>query len=171
MNRAYLLLGSNLNDREGLLQKASLMIAKQVGSISGQSSIYESEPWGFKASTNFLNQVLRVDTPLTPQMLLSAVAAIEHDLGRMKNSTAGYESRTMDIDILFFNQSIIEMEELKIPHPRLQERLFALIPLKELDENMIHPVNRKTIAQLIMECPDKGRVTLFDYRKHPDSLP
>ncbi len=161
MNRAYLLLGSNLDDRPVLLEKAKELISRHVGPILSFSSVYESEPWGFHADSPFLNQAIIVDTRLEPGDLLISLQQIENALGRRRTQAKTYQSRRIDIDILFYNDSVIHSQDLDIPHPRLHERRFALLPLCELNENHLHPGIQKTIRQLLSECGDQGKVMPF----------
>lgn len=160
MNEVYLLLGSNLSDRMEMLASATGQIKKEIGEIMKASSIYESESWGFDTPSKFLNQVLRVETRLNPDQVMDKILEIEKKMGRIRKSE-GYSSRTIDIDILFFNDMVVNSVNLVIPHPRLQERLFTLIPLSEIDETKIHPANNKTVRQLIDECEDKIKVSWF----------
>jgi 2-amino-4-hydroxy-6-hydroxymethyldihydropteridine diphosphokinase len=161
MNLVYLLLGSNLNDRSSKLQRAREEIASIIGKITKESSIYESEPWGFQSEHMFLNQVIRIDTEFKPKEVLNKILNIEKKLGRKRTVGVGYHSRLIDIDILFYNDEIISEESLIIPHPKIPERMFTLLPLFELDQNMIHPVSGKRVSDLIKECSDPSRVRLY----------
>lgn len=162
MNIVYLLLGSNLENREAMLRKAAQGINAGIGTIVQSSSVYESEPWGFSARGNFLNQVVKVETTLNASDLLEAILEIERGMGRMRGGGAGaYTSRTIDIDILFYNDEIIHAENLKIPHPLIPERMFTLKPMCELDGALIHPVFKKSLQVLMAECPDRNEVVLF----------
>ena len=160
MNRVYLLLGSNLDDRAGMLDKARRALESVIGPIISSSSIYESEPWGFKASEKFLNQVVVIETLLSPSDLLSMILQIEESMGRKRFGNS-YQSRTIDIDILFYNDRVISEPELKIPHPRIEERKFTLMPLSELNDGMIHPAFNKSIGQLLDECLDDADVDIY----------
>lgn len=155
--KVFLLIGGNIEPRKLLLEQAESAIKKQVGVIVGQSSIYESEPWGFHANTFFLNKVLRVATSFEPEAVLTIILEIEKQLGRQRNSS-GFESRTIDIDILYYDNEIVATEKLIIPHPRLQERKFALLPLVEIAANFTHPVLRKTNSELLKMLIDKPNV-------------
>ncbi|MDR0694779.1 MAG: 2-amino-4-hydroxy-6-hydroxymethyldihydropteridine diphosphokinase [Prevotellaceae bacterium] len=155
---ALLLLGGNQGDRADLLRQARGLLAQHAGKIVQQSALYESEPWGFVSPGWFMNQVIEVETALPPLQLLSVTQQIEKNLGREKQSGAGYAPRTMDIDILFFGKQIIRAPELIIPHPRLHERLFTLLPLCEIMPDMEHPVLKKTFRTLLQECADTGKV-------------
>lgn len=155
MNSAYLLLGSNLGDRFALLQGARKEISSTVGKISKESSVYESEPWGFHSDNKFLNQVIRIETELRPIELLTEILRIESKLGRNRIGEKGYTSRLIDIDILFYNDEIILEEKLTIPHPKIPDRMFTLLPLFEIEPYLIHPVSGKPVADLLKECKDK----------------
>lgn len=161
MNLVYLLLGSNLDDRATMLEKAGKALETNIGRIISSSSVYESGPWGFKAPEKFLNQVIVLETLLSPSNILLAIIQIEESMGR-KRSANGYQSRTIDIDILFYNDRIICEPDLTIPHPHIEERRFTLLPLSELNDAMIHPACNKSIGQLLDECSDDGDVKLYD---------
>jgi 2-amino-4-hydroxy-6-hydroxymethyldihydropteridine diphosphokinase len=158
MNIVYLLLGSNLNDRPASLQGARDAISESIGIILKESAIYESEPWGFNAKNHFLNQVIKVETVFNPFQILEFIRDIEVRLGRIRNPLPGYVSRTIDIDILFFNDEIISEDKLVIPHPKIQDRMFTLIPLSELDGSLMHPGLLKSVGELMNECPDTLQV-------------
>lgn len=155
MNIVYLLLGSNLNDRPALLQRARSGISSRIGNITKESSLYESEPWGFDSDMRFLNQVIRVETNCSPLNILDEILKIESELGRIRKNNDNYSSRTMDIDILFFNDEIINEINLTIPHPRIQERMFTLLPLSEISRSIIHPGSLKSVDEMISECEDQ----------------
>jgi 2-amino-4-hydroxy-6-hydroxymethyldihydropteridine diphosphokinase len=162
MNKAYLLLGSNLEDRSEMIQKALVLIAERIGTILQSSSVYESDPWGFRSENRFLNQVVVVETELLPGEILAGILQIETGLGRTRQSrNAGYSSRVIDIDILFYNDEIIREAQLDIPHPRIQERMFALVPLCELNASFVHPVYQKTLHDLKSECIDRNAVERY----------
>ncbi len=152
----YLLLGSNIENRVNYLEKATQFIENQIGRIEKKSQIYESEPWGFQADKKFLNQVLCVKTSLIALEVLFKIQKIENDLGRIRNfnSQKQYESRTIDIDILFYDKFIVYLPILQVPHPQVQNRKFALLPLAEIAPNFIHPTILKTISQLLENCTD-----------------
>jgi len=163
----FLLLGSNQGDRESNLLKASAGITQKIGQILKISSVYETEPWGFEDSTWFYNQALEVETSLSPENILNEIHAIEKDLGRVREApscysgcscSTEYSSRTIDIDILFYGSKIHFTEDLMIPHPRLHERSFTLLPLDEIAPCFIHPVYRKTVSELLLQCRDKSGV-------------
>lgn len=160
MNKVVLLLGSNLFDRVLMLEKARNHIRISLGAIKKESQIYESAPWGFNSDNSFLNQTLIVETQLKPIEILGKIKIVEKKLGRVKQSV-NYESRTIDIDILFYNDEIINLPNLIIPHPQLHKRKFTLVPLAEIDPILNHPVFNKSILDLLHECNDQSIVYLF----------
>lgn len=145
------MLGGNLGDRLENISRAIGYIEERIGTILCRSLIYESEAWGFETEHRFLNVAVVVETLLQPKPLLQKALEIENILGRTRNGT-GYTSRTMDIDILFFNDDVIDTPELTVPHPRLHERHFVLLPLSEIMPDKVHPLLRKNIAELLSEC-------------------
>ena len=148
-----ILLGSNIGDRLSILEEASLQIGSRIGNPLISSSIFETEPWGFKHENYFLNQVIGLKTNLSPHMLLTELLRIEKEMGR-ERSKEGYQARTIDLDILFYNDLIISENNLEIPHPRLHERRFTLLPLNEILPDYIHPVLKKSVSSLLNECND-----------------
>ncbi len=161
MNEAYLILGGNIPDRMGYLNAAILALEKIEIIIIKRSSIYETEAWGEGSSGQYLNMVLSIHTHLNPKQLLKAALDIEKKLGRIRNTTNKNANRTIDIDILFFNQMIINTDDLIIPHPRLTLRQFVLKPLLEINQDLIHPILHKNIVRLALECPDDSIVKLY----------
>ena len=138
-HQVYLGLGSNLGDRETLIAQAIELIGKRVGKVIRQSSLIETEPWGFESENKFLNGVILCETTLTPHRLLKTTQSIERALGRKKKSTDSrllspvfYTDRPIDIDILLYDDLTVDEPDLKIPHPLMHERDFVMIPLKEL---------------------------------------
>lgn len=161
MHQVYLLLGSNLGQKKTTLKKALTLIEKRLGRVLKTSSFYTSAPWGFEAKENFLNIVALLRTGLSCEILLGQLLNIEAELGRKRDSTA-YESRTIDIDILLYNDEIIEVPGLQVPHPRMNLRRFALVPLAEIAPQLIHPVENKSIRALLQACGDNHEVTLIE---------
>jgi 2-amino-4-hydroxy-6-hydroxymethyldihydropteridine diphosphokinase len=153
MNKAYLLIGGNEGNRLGYLQKARDYVVVFCGEILEQSAIYETAAWGKTDQSNFLNQALLIDTSLSAEVLMSNILIIERKMGRVRNEK--YGSRTIDIDILFYNGDIINLPDLKIPHPEIQNRRFALVPMNEIASELIHPVFKKNIQHLLSESADQ----------------
>jgi 2-amino-4-hydroxy-6-hydroxymethyldihydropteridine diphosphokinase len=153
----YIGLGSNRGDRMAHLEKAMERIADRIGKICLKSSVYATEPWGYEDDRFFLNMALEVETLLSPASILLEIRSIEQELGRIRG-VQGYQGRTIDIDILFYNDLVIRSTDLVIPHPLLQERKFVLVPLAEIAGNYIHPVFNKSVATLLNECPDQKQV-------------
>ena len=144
----FLGLGSNLGDKQSNLQKAIADIAERIGILSAMSSMYETKPWGFSSHHTFLNQVVCVDTILTPEEILKESKAIEKGIGRLKKTGNRYEDRLIDIDILFYGNLILNTEELTLPHPLLHERAFVLKGLNELAPELVHPVLKQSVSTL-----------------------
>lgn len=161
MNVTYLCLGGNIGDREKALSHAILKINEQVGNIVAKSTIYETEAWGVENQQAYLNQCLKVETNLKSYELIDALLVIEKELGRERIINNTYEPRTIDIDILFYNNDIINESKLLVPHPRLHLRKFVLIPLEEIASNYLHPLLNKTIFSLLSECEDTSDVKQF----------
>lgn len=159
--KVYLLTGGNLGNRTSNLCNAKLHVIEKISPIICSSSIYESEPWGFKSENLFLNQVIVAETIWTPHIVLEKIKQIESILGRVKVGNE-YSERTIDIDILFYGQEIINTNDLVVPHKLIQERKFVLLPMNEIAPDFIHPVFNKTISQLLDVCNDKLNVHKFD---------
>ena len=158
MIKLYLLLGGNLGDKKQVFEETTRLLNEQLGKITQQSHIYETEPWGFESSDLFWNQALELSVSISAEEVLDRTQQIEQQLGRTRKANQ-YDSRIIDIDILFYGDQVISLENLNIPHPRIQERKFVLVPLNEIAPDLQHPVLQKSIAQLLLECPDQLRVT------------
>ena len=159
MVEVYLLLGSNLGNRQLFLKQAAAIIEAKVGEIVKYSGVYETKSWGKTDAPDYLNQVLFVNTLLEPITLLRELLKIELLLGRKREEKWG--SRTMDIDVLFYADQIINEPELTVPHPQLHNRRFTLEPLVELAPSLIHPVLQKTLKQLKDELLDDLQVKKY----------
>lgn len=146
-------LGSNLGDRQGFIHQATELIKSLIGSVDVSSSIYETDAWGAEGTPTYLNSVVVIQTLLGPEDVMELLLTIEKKLGR-KRGEERYAPRTIDLDILFYNDRIIETNNLQIPHPRLHERMFVLAPLNEVTPNKLHPLLKKTVSQLVDECAD-----------------
>lgn len=157
LNAAYLLLGSNMGDREKFLAEAIDAIGVSAGKIIARSSAYNTKAWGDQDQNDFLNKAICISTPLSAEALLEKLLSIEHKMGRTRLKR--WESRTIDIDILMFNSESINLPHLTVPHPHLQNRRFALVPLTEIAPDFVHPVSRKTIKMLLAECADNLEVS------------
>ena len=154
MAKATLLLGSNRGNRMMILEQAILEIQEKAGKAYSFSSLYESEPWGFDDNIPFINQVIVIETALSPKHLLNTLLSIETALGRVREKTGVYSPRPIDIDILFYNDLIVNEPDLQIPHPRMQNRMFTLMPLMEISPGFMHPVLKKPVSELKDQCPD-----------------
>jgi 2-amino-4-hydroxy-6-hydroxymethyldihydropteridine diphosphokinase len=158
MNVVFLGIGGNLGNRIKNINDALKMINTEIGKITNCSSFYLTESWGFKHNKYFLNAVVEVRTKLNPNETLEQCFSIEKKLHRTRTASQNYTGRTMDIDILFFNDFIINIYDLKIPHPHLHKRNFVLYPLAEISEDLVHPVYNKKIIQLKNECNDNSKI-------------
>jgi 2-amino-4-hydroxy-6-hydroxymethyldihydropteridine diphosphokinase len=152
----YLLLGSNMGDREHTLGKARSRISRALGEVTAASGVYETAAWGKTDQDPFLNQVIRLKTNLDPQSLLQKAQEMEKELGRVRKEK--WAARVVDLDILFYAQQVVQTPELTIPHPELHNRRFTLVPLAELAPGLVHPVLHKTVRELLRDCPDELEV-------------
>ena len=155
----FLLLGTNLGNRISNLTQALHAIEQRVGKVTKASSVYETSAWGKADQPAFLNQAVEIMTDLDPDTVLTNILAIEEVLGRARKEKWG--ERTIDVDILFFGDEVYERPQLIIPHPQLANRRFTLIPLSEIASDFVHPLFKRTVAELLAVCPDGLSVTRF----------
>lgn len=159
MEHVFLSLGSNVGDRGANLQKALVDLEFWGVRVLRSSSLYLTEPSGKKDQPDFYNLVVQVKTDRSPEDLLTAIHAIERSFGRERKEKWG--PRTIDIDILFYGDSVVDDPALTIPHPHLAVRKFVLVPLHEIASKFVHPILKKTVEELLNECKDEGTVTLL----------
>ncbi|WP_432709974.1 2-amino-4-hydroxy-6-hydroxymethyldihydropteridine diphosphokinase [Pedobacter sp.] len=153
----YLLLGSNLGDRNALIEEAIVAIAHQIGPVKARSSIYETAAWGKEDQPGFLNIAIAVETRLAAQEVLKQALAIEEELGRVRKEKWG--ARLIDIDIIFYSKDVISIAgELEVPHPEMHKRKFVLVPMAEIAGDFIHPVFHSKISELLIDLPDDLKV-------------
>lgn len=156
MHQVFLLTGSNVGNSSANLQTAARFISDEVGEVIHASSIYKTAPWGNTNQQDFLNQVLWVETDKNPREVLELVLAIELKMGRVREQK--WAPRTIDIDILFFDDLLIQEPDLQVPHPLLHLRKFTLQPLLEIAPTLLHPLLKQTITDLVATCPDDSLV-------------
>lgn len=157
MTRAFLLAGTNLGDRKANLEFALDSLSKG-GNVRNKSAFYETEPVGFLDQPWFLNQAIELETTLSPAELLALCQDIESSCGRVR--TFRNAPRTLDLDILLYDDVVVHEEALIIPHPRMAERRFVLVPLAQIAPEIVHPVLQTTIRHLLEFCPDSSEVRL-----------
>ncbi|SHF51705.1 2-amino-4-hydroxy-6-hydroxymethyldihydropteridinediphosphokinase [Mariniphaga anaerophila] len=161
MHHVFLGIGGNLGNKQDNLTKVLLIIENKLGAIVKKSSVYETPPWGFDAEENFWNIVVQIKTELAPEELLLSIKTIEKGFGR-KPRKENYTSREMDIDILYYDNMVVDTEQLKIPHPHIPERLFVLVPLVEIAPGFSHPVLKKSSVRLLENCKDASKITRIE---------
>lgn len=169
LKKTHLLTGANLGDRFGTLLEANRLIEEKIGKILKASSLYETEAWGLVDQPAYLNQALEVATHLPPKELLKTIFEIEAALGRVARNK--WEARPIDIDILFYENKILETTDLTIPHPHLHRRNFVLVPLLEIAPHKQHPVFKKTVETLYEETEDTLDVILLEPLTTETQLP
>lgn len=165
--KAYLSLGSNMGNRALTLQKAVLEISRQLGKVEATSAVYENEAVGFEGG-DFLNACLVIQTELAPTDLLVKLLQIEKDFGRERSQTEGYASRTLDIDIILYDDQVIQNENLTVPHPSMHERNFVLKPLADIAPQLYHPILGKDIRNLLQQCKDRSDLIKTNHKLQLD---
>jgi 2-amino-4-hydroxy-6-hydroxymethyldihydropteridine diphosphokinase len=155
----YIAMGSNVGDRAGMLERAIAAMKSAGIRVLRQSSVYVTEPVDAPGQAWFLNAVVEAETSLLPLQLLHALLRIERELGRRRITPHG--PRTIDLDILFYGSSVIRSRELEVPHPRLPERRFVLVPLVQIAPEFRHPALHKSVTQLLADTPDRSKVRLW----------
>ena len=160
MNSVFLGLGTNLGDRTVNLKKAAEKIEEYIGNIVKSSSVFETEPWGFDSKNEFLNLVLRVETVFSPYMILGQILLIESMFGRIRGVNQ-YTSRVIDIDLLLYEDMVINEKALVVPHPLMHERKFVLVPMCEIAPEMIHPVLNVSFNNLLELCKDNSSIRVY----------
>ena len=160
MNEVYLSLGSNEGDRLNWIKQSISLLLIHCGKIITRSSVYETGAWGITQQPDFLNMVILIGTAQPPDQVLSTLLKIETALGRHRKEKWG--PRIIDLDILFYDQLVLNSNMLTIPHPLLEQRNFILIPLLEIAPGLIHPRLNKTIKELLTECNDDTLVKIYE---------
>ena len=161
--KVYISLGSNLGNRLQNLQNALFHLNTEIGRTTAVSKVYESESWGFDAA-DFLNACVTLESQLTPHEVLSKILLIEKMLGRERTNAKEYTSRTIDVDILYYGNEIMQTDQLTVPHPKLQDRKFVLLPLADISPQFYHPILKKDTRNLLQECRDKGLIRKTQYK-------
>nr|WP_319272575.1 2-amino-4-hydroxy-6-hydroxymethyldihydropteridine diphosphokinase [uncultured Draconibacterium sp.] len=163
MNKVFLGIGGNIGDKHKNFIHVLNLIELKLGKIIQKSSVYETPPWGFQSNDVFWNQVVVIDTILEAEELLWHIHEVEEEFGR-KRGNERYSSREMDIDILYFNDEFMESKDLVIPHSRIHERRFVLVPLVELAPDMKHPLRRLTSIEMLENCLDESVIKKVDFQ-------
>ena len=158
-SNTYLSLGTNQGNKLENLQNAINLIDDRIGGIQNISSVYKTPSWGFKGE-DFFNICIEVSTQHQPETLMNSLLKIENDLGRLRSNEDGYQNRNIDIDILLVNDEIIFSKTLIVPHSKMLERKFVMIPLAEIAPNAIHPIEKTKISVCLLNCDDSSEVTL-----------
>ena len=154
MALVYLELGTNIGNKRKNMVTAAALLAERAGDVLSLSSFYETEPWGFASENTFLNAALELETDCSPMELLRLTQQIEREMGRTQKSDGSYHDRIIDIDILLYGNEVVHHEDLVVPHPLMQQRLFVMQPLAEIAPSLVHPVLQKSMYDLYMDLLD-----------------
>ena len=161
----FLSLGSNIGDRLGYVQQAAGILGTTNDiNIIATSSFYETEPWQMDTKNWFVNAIVQISTSLTPEELLIVITRIESQLGRERSGKREYTDRTIDIDILFYDNTLMKTDKLVIPHPLFHKRACMLVPMLEIAQDFVHPLFKKTVSQLYDELENPEQVVLYGTR-------
>ncbi len=165
-NKIVLSIGSNQGDRKSLIQQAIETINREVATVIFVSQLYESPSWGFE-SDPFYNCAILIHTPKSPTKVLNKILKLEKQLGRIRTDDKGYKARNIDIDIISCNDLILNTETLQIPHPQMQNRLFVLLPMNDLNTDFVHPILNQNLSELLLNCSDKSDCKVIDSLRNP----
>lgn len=154
MALVYLGLGTNIGNKRKNMVTAAALLAERAGDVLSLSSFYETEPWGFASENTFLNAALELETTYSPLELLHLTQQIEREMGRTQKSNGAYHDRIIDIDILLYGNEVVHHEDLVVPHPLMQQRLFVMQPLAEIAPSLVHPILQKSMYDLYMNLLD-----------------
>lgn len=154
MALVYLGLGTNIGNKRKNMVTAAALLAERAGDVLSLSSFYETEPWGFASENTFLNAALELETDCSPMELLRLTQQIEREMGRTQKSDGSYHDRIIDIDILLYGNEVVHHEDLVVPHPLMQQRLFVMQPLAEIAPSLVHPILQKSMYDLYMDLLD-----------------
>jgi len=157
--KVFLQLGSNIGDRVCYLNLAKRFIVDEIGSVKNESRIYESAPWGVSSQDYYLNEIIEVNTVDDPYTVLKKILNIEKKIGRVRKKK--WSSRIIDIDIIFYDNFIINNKNLTIPHEYMHKRNFVLFPLNEIAADFLHPIFKKTVNKLMLKCTDKNEIKVY----------
>ncbi len=157
MHEVYLGIGGNIGKKKFNFLKAYILIKKKLGYVLQTSSVYETPPWGFNSPDNFWNMVIKIETDLSPDELIAGIISIEDSFCRVRTEGI-YRSRKMDIDILYYDNIVLDSITLTIPHPKIQDRLFVLVPLSEIAPEHKHPLLKMTTLELLKNCKDRSAI-------------
>lgn len=162
MEQLILSVGGNLGQREIFIAEAKNLLEKVLACKAEVSAIYETPAWGFESSNAFLNAIFTFAMAELPKGLMSEIISIERRLGRKRSDTSGYTSRTIDIDVIAIGQQIISSDELIVPHPRMQDRLFVLKPMADVCPEWRHPIFNQSTRELLQFCTDQSEIQKWD---------